>query len=108
MEVSNDQTSFFYGDDSLGITFILLALGVSGLLFALFYKFYWSKKIDYDETVALLRSKGIGDKPENIVKRYYKVKSSDILTESRVRKLTKEFMQNDKDFFVTMWENSKE
>ena len=54
----------------------------------------------------LLRSNGIADRPETIVRRYYKAQGKSY-SEKEVKKLTGQYMENNKDFFLTMWENIK-
>lgn len=72
--------------------------------FFLFYKFWWEKRIDRNEVIDLLRSKGIADKPETIVRQYYKSQQLN-KSESEVKKLTKQYARLQKEFFLTMYEN---
>lgn len=83
-----------------------MGIVVAGVSFILYYKFYLSRKLDRKETIELLRTRGIGDRPETIVKDYYK-KQGKILNEKEVRKLTNDYLSMNKDFFITMWEYNK-
>lgn len=87
----------------LSRSWIFVLIAVAGGIFLLFYKFYWSKKIDRDEVLELLSTKGIGDRPETIVRDYYKTQGQ-VLQEKDVKKLTKQFIQNNKEFFLTMYD----
>lgn len=82
---------------------VLIGLG-AGAMLAMLYKWYWSPKKDWDELYAMLRKRGIGDRPESIVKRYYKLQNRN-LTEKEVRSLTKQYLFNNKEFFLTMYDN---
>lgn len=89
-----------------GIIFILLGIAGLGTAFILFYKLYWEKRIDRSQVEEMLTKHGIGFSPEEIVKGYYKTKGLN-KSDKEVKKLTKQFISNDKEFFLTMWEQSK-
>ena len=86
-----------------GILFVIIGLASFGVGFFLFYKLYLEKIIDRRETIDLLRKNGIGDRPENLTKRYYKSQNEN-LDEREVRKRTNQFMRNNKEFFLRMYE----
>jgi hypothetical protein len=90
-----------------GILFVIIGLASFGAGFVLFYKLWWEKRIDRKEVETLLRQKGIGEKPQTIVRRYYKTQGKN-LTEKEVNKLTNDYTRVQKDFFLTMWENIKQ
>lgn len=88
-----------------GVLIIAGLVGITGIIiFVLLYKYYWHPKKHWDELYEMLGRRGIGDRPENIVKSYYKMKQNN-LSEKEVRRLTKSFLYNDKDFFLTMYDN---
>lgn len=85
---------------------LLATIAVAGTAFILFYRFYWSIRIEKEYLVDLLRSNGIGDRPETIVKKYYKTQGRN-LEEKEVRSLVKQFRHNNMEFFLTMYEHIK-
>lgn len=87
-----------------GILFVIIGLASFGVGFFLFYKFYWEKKIDRKDVIDLLRSKGIHEQPETIVRNYYKTQQIN-KTEGEIKKLTSQYSRLQKDFFLTMYEN---
>jgi len=90
-----------------GVLIIMGLIATVGItMFLLMYKFYWHPKKHWEELYVMLRRRGIGERPENIIKSYYKLQQRN-LSEKEIRKLTKEFLFNDKDFFLTMYDNVK-
>ena len=88
-----------------GVLIIMALVGVGAFtMFALLWKFYWSPKKHWDELYEMLRKRGIGDRPENIVKSYNKLMNNN-LTEKEVRKLTRQYLFSNKEFFLTMYDN---
>ena len=81
----------------------LMILGTACAILIAIYHFVISYKIDRKDTIDLLRQKGIGDRPETITKNYYKTQGEN-LDEKQVRKKTKEFIKNNKEFFLTMYD----
>ena len=86
------------------LIFLLIAIGATA--FFIFYKYFWSRKIDREDVIKLLRTKGIGDRPETIVRNYYKTQGQN-LEEKEVKKLTRQFEQNNKESFLTMFDVTK-
>lgn len=90
-----------------GIFGVIAILIICGVGFLTFYKLYWEKQIDRKDVEEKLAKKGIGDKPETIVRQYYKIIHNEILEEKEVKRRTNQFIANDQEFFLTMWENMK-
>jgi len=86
---------------------ILASIAGAGTGFILFYKFYWSHRIDREEVKEILIKAGIGDRPETIVKNYYQNIQHENLDEKKVRSLTRQFTENNKEFFLTMYDLTK-
>lgn len=90
-----------------GVIIIMSLVGITALItFLSLYRYYWHPKKHWEELYSMLRKRGIGERPENIVKSYYKLQQKN-LSEREIRKLTKEFLYNDKDFFLTMYDTTK-
>lgn len=90
-----------------GVYVIMVLVGLGALVtMLLMYKFYWSPKKHWDELYSMLRRKGIGDRPETIVKDYYKLQHRN-LSEKETRELTRQYLFNNKEFFLTMYDNIK-
>lgn len=54
----------------------------------------------------MLRKRAIAEKPETIVRQYYKSQQKN-LTEKEVKKLTNDYIRLQKDFFFTMYDNTR-
>ncbi len=88
----------------VGVLIIMGLVAVSAITgFVIIYKKYFQPKEHWDELYEMLRKKGIGDRPENIVKSYYRMQGK-FLLESEVRKLTRQYLIHNKDFFITMYD----
>ncbi len=88
----------------MSVLVILGLVAVGGIAFMfLLWKWYLNPKNHWDELYEMLRSRGIGDRPQSIVKRFYELQHKHY-TEKEIRKLTTQFLYNNKEFFLTMYD----
>lgn len=86
---------------------VVALLIVIGLAFYVFYRIYLSPRAQKQAVIEILRKNGIGDKPESVVKNYHLHCMNQKLTEQAVRKLTREYRNNNPEFFLTMYLNTQ-